>query len=274
MALTVNTNLASMNAMTKLASSGRGLSTSLERLSSGLRINKGADDAAGLAVANNLSAQSSSLKVAHRNASDGVSVIQIAEGATSEVGSIVERMRELGVQSASETLADSERAYIQDEYDELVAEVDRIAAVTEFNGVALGDGTNATLNVQVGIGSTANDQIAVTLGDLNSTTLGIDGLDLSTAASAQATLTTFDTAIDTLNSYHSSYGSAQNRIESAMTNLETYTDNLSSAESVIRDADFATEAAEMAKYQVMQQAGLSVLAQANQMSQGALKLIG
>lgn len=274
MALTVNTNLASMNASTHLQNSTRGLSTALERLSSGLRINRGADDAAGLGVANNLRAANASLKVAHRNASDAISVIQTAEGSAAEVGAIVERMRELAVQSASETLADDERQYIQEEFTQLVSEIDRIAAITNFNGVQLSDGSNVTLSVQVGIGSSADNQIDITLGDLSTTALGVDVLDLSTSLGATTALDTFDTAIDTLNGYHSSYGAVQNRIQSAMRNLETYADNLSSAESVIRDADFAMEAAEMAKFQTMQQAGVSVLAQANQLSQSALKLIG
>lgn len=274
MALTVNTNLASMNASTHLQSSSRGLSTSLERLSSGLRINRGADDAAGLGVANNLRAANASLKVAHRNASDAISVIQTAEGSTSEVGAIVERMRELAVQSSSETLADQERQYIQEEFTQLLGEIDRIAAISNFNGVQLSDGTNATLSVQVGIGSSADNQIDITLGDLGSATLGVDVLDLSTAATAVLALDAFDSAIDTLNAYHSSYGAVQNRIQSATRNLETYSDNLGGAESVIRDADFALEAAEMAKFQTMQQAGVSVLAQANQLSQSALKLLG
>jgi flagellin len=263
-----------MNASTHLQNSSRGLSTSLERLSSGLRINRGADDAAGMGVANNLRAANASLKVAHRNASDAVSVIQTAEGSASEVGAIVERMRELAVQSASETLADDERQYIQEEFTQLVSEIDRIAAITNFNGVQLSDGSNAALSVQVGIGSSADNQIDVVLGDLSAATLGVDVLDLSTSTTASAALTSFDAAIDMLNGYHSSYGAVQNRIQSAMRNLETYSDNLSGAESVIRDADFAMEAAEMAKFQTMQQAGVSVLAQANQLSQSALKLIG
>ncbi len=274
MGLTVNTNLAAMNASRNLSRSSSALNGSLEKLSSGLRINRAADDAAGLAVANNLRATGASLKVAARNASDGVSVIATAEGATAEVGSIVERMRELAVQSASETLAGEERAYIQDEYDQLSAEVDRIASTTSFNGVALGDGTNATLSVQVGTGSTADDQIDITLGDLTTATLGVGAVDLSTAAGAVTALDTFDAAIDTLNGYHSQYGAVQNRLGTAITNLETYSDNLTSAESSIRDADFAAEAAALAKNQVMQQAGVSILSQANSLSQGALRLIG
>lgn len=276
MALTVNTNLSSMSAVVSLNGTNRGLSKVMGNLASGLRINHAGDDAAGLAVAENLDAASRSLVVAQRNANDGISVIQTAEGATGEVGNILKRMRELAVQSASETLADDERAYIQDEFTQLTAEVDRIANVTEFNGVALTDGTNSTLDVQVGINNTTDDTISITLGDLSAGTLGVDtgSVDLSTSGGASTALTDIDAAIDTLNGYRSAFGSVQNRLESALANLETYTVNVSGAESRIRDADFAKEAAELSKFQIMQQAGVAVLGQANQINQGALRLLG
>jgi len=276
MGLTVNTNLAAMNAVKSLNASNKSLQGSLGRIASGSRINKAGDDAAGLAVAENLDAAGRSLKVAQRNANDGISVIQTAEGATGEVGNILKRMRELAVQSASDTLANGERAYIQDEFTQLTAEVGRISSVTEFNGVALGDGSVATINVQVGINDTANDRIAITLGDLRAATLGVDGtsIDMSTSAGGQAALTTLDTAIDTVNGYRSDYGSVQNRLDSSIRNLETYQENLAAAKSSIKDTDFAAEAAEMAKFQIMQQAGQSILGQANQLNQGAIRLIG
>jgi flagellin len=276
MALTVNTNLAAQNGLTNLSRTSASLAGTMERLSSGLRINQAGDDAAGLAVAENLAAARDSLRMASRNANDGVSVIQVAEGATAEVTNIVKRMRELAVQSASETLADSERAYIQDEFEQLAAEIDRIAAVTEFNGLPLADGTNASLEVQVGIHDTADDRIAITLGDLRGATLGVDtgAVDLSTAGGAQTALTAFDTAIDTLNSYRSDYGAVQNRLETAISNLAIYTENMMASESRIRDADFALESADLARFQILQQAGVAVLGQANQISQSALKLLG
>ncbi|MBN2801389.1 MAG: flagellin FliC [Deltaproteobacteria bacterium] len=276
MALTVNTNVATQNALGNLNQTNRSLGSSFRKISSGLRISRAGDDAAGLAVAENLSAASSSLRQAARNTNDGISVIQTAEGATAEVGNILKRMRELAVESSSETLHDDERAYIQDEYVQLAGEVDRISAVTNFNGVALGDGTNTSLDVQVGINNTADDRIAITLGDLTSATLGVDtaSIDLSTSAGAQAALTTIDTGLDTVSGYRSDYGAAQNRLESALANTETYTENISAAESQIRDADFAFETAEMAKFQIMQQAGIAVLGQANSMNQGALRLVG
>jgi flagellin len=274
MALTVNTNIASMNAVGNLNSTTGKLSSTLGRISSGTRITKAGDDAAGLAVAENLSAISQSARAAKRNIGDGVSVVQIAEGATEEVGNIIKRMRELAVQSASETLNDDERTYIQDEYTELSEEINRIAAVTEFNGTQLADGTAATLNVQVGVNDTGDDQIEITLGDLTGGTLGTDGLDLATSGGATAAIGALDTALDTVNQYRSNYGSVQNRLESAARNLDTYSQNVAAAESTIRDADFAYEAAEMSKFQIMQQAGVAALGQANQINSGATRLIG
>ncbi len=276
MAITVNTNIASLKSITNLARTSRNLQGSFERISSGLRISKAADDAAGMGVAENLDAVERSARQAMRNTNDGISVIQTAEGATAEVGNILKRMRELAVQASSETLASTERQYIQDEYLSLESEVERIAQVTEFNGIQLGNGATSVLNVQVGVMDTSNDRLAITLGDLRSTTLGVDSgsIDMSTAAGAQAAITTLDTALDTLNGYRSDYGATQNRLDSALTNMETYAENLASAQSQIRDADFAWETAQLSKHQVMQQAGTSILAQANQVTQAATTLLG
>ena len=275
MALTVNTNIASMNALNNLNKTSRSLAGSFQRISSGLRISEAKDDAAGLGVAENLDASEMSARQAMRNTNDGLSLVQVAEGATAEVGNIIKRMRELAVQSASETLDDDERAYIQDEYLQLAEEVDRIASVTEFNGVTLVEGTNTQIGVQVGISDSASDQINLTMGDLRSTVVGIDtgSIDLSTATGATSALSTLDTALDTINSYRSDYGAMANRLDSALNNLETYTENIAAAQSQIRDADFAYETAEMSKLQIMQQAGLSVLSQANSLNQGVLALI-
>ena len=275
MAIVVNTNTASSNAINQLNKNNRGLQDSFRRISSGLRITKAADDAAGMGVAENLDAAVRSSRVAARNTNDGISVISTAEGATTEVVNIIKRMRELAVQSSSDTLDDDERAYIQDEYEQLAAEVDRIAAVTEFNGVALSDGTNTSIEVQVGVNNTANDRITITLGDLRGTVLGIDtaSLDLSTSSGAQSALDALDTAMDTVGSQRSDLGAVENRLDSALNNLEIYTENLEAAESRIRDADFAYETAELAKNQIMQQAGTSVLAQAKSLTSGALTLL-
>ena len=276
MALTVNTNVSSMAALGHLNRTNSNLESTFSRISSGLRINKAGDDAAGLAVAENLAAEQQSLRQAARNTNDGISVIQTAEGATNEVADILKRMRELAVQSSSDTLANSERAYIQDEYGQLADEVDRISAVTNFNGVALANGSKASLSVQVGIFNTADDRISISLGDLRSTSLGVDSgnMSLASAASAQAALTNLDTSIDSINKIRSDFGSVQNRLESSLNNLHSYTENLAGAESRIRDADFAYETAQMSKYQTMQQAGIAILGQANGLTQGALRLIG
>lgn len=274
MSLTVNTNLSSISAVNNLNRTQSSLSTTFGRISSGLRINKAADDAAGLAVSENLDAVGRSLEAAKRNANDGISVIQTAEGATAEVGSILKRMRELAVQASSETLDTSERAYIQDEVDSLVSEIDRISNVTEFNGVLLTEGTNTGLDIQVGAMDSANDRITVTLGDLGAATLTVNGLDVDDAANAQSSITTIDTAIDSVNQYRSTYGAVQNRLSSALNNLDIYAENIASAKSRITDADFAKEAAELSKLQIMSQAGVAILGQANQVNQGALRLIG
>jgi len=276
MALTVNTNVSSMTALGHLNGTNRNLESTFSRISSGLRINKAGDDAAGLAVAENLAAEQQSLRQAARNTNDGISVIQTAEGATNEVGDILKRMRELAVQSSSETLANSERAYIQDEYTQLAEEIDRISEVTNFNGVSLSNGSKGTVDVQVGIFNTTNDRISISLGDLRATSLGVDSgnMSMSSAGSAQAALTALDTSIDSINKIRSQFGSAQNRLESSLNNLHAYTENLAGAESRIRDADFAFETAQMSKFQTMQQAGIAILGQANGLTQGALRLIG
>jgi flagellin len=280
MALVVNSNPTAMNALGNLNRTNRGLTDTFANISSGLRINNAADDSAGLAVAENLEAEQMSLRQAQRNTNDGISVIQTAEGATNEVGDILKRMRELAVQSSSETLHNNERSYIQDEFEQLTNEVDRISQVTEFNGIHLANsgagltGTNE-MNVQVGIHNSGDDRIAISLGNLEATQLGVSTgtMNLDTIGNARTAITNLDKAIDTVNKYRSQYGSVQNRLENALNNLEVYTENVASSESRIRDADFAHETAEMSKFQVMQQAGVAILGQANGLSQGALRLI-
>jgi flagellin len=217
--------------------------------------------------------------MAKRNANDGIAVIQVAEAATNEVANVLKRMRELAVQSSSETLESTERAYVQAEYTQLHSEIDRISVVTEFNGVKLTNATNTQLDVQVGMYNTADDRVSVNLGDIS--TSGASGLGLATGsvglgtvASAQAAIDRLDTALNTVNDYRSTYGAVQNRLDSAIRSLDTYSQNLKAAESQIRDADFAHEAAEMSKQQIMQQAGTAILGQANQINQGAVRLIG
>ena len=276
MSLVVNTNMASLSAINALGKTQRSLGDTMARLSEGLRITKAADDAAGLGVATNLHAESVSGRQAMRNTNDGISIIQTAEGASDEVVDLLTRMRELAVESSSDTLASTERAYIQDEVTELVSEVARIAAATEFNGIQLSDGSVTSLSVQVGVQNASSSRISITLSDLTTTTLGIGGsstLDMTTAAGARTAIDTLDAALDTVNDYRSGLGATQNRLDSAYSTMETYVENLSAAESQIRDADFAYETAEMTKLQILQQSGIAVLAQAKGMNQGAISLL-
>ena len=273
MSLVVNTNMASLSAIGALGKTQRSLGESMAKLSEGLRITKAADDAAGLGVATNLHAESVSGRQAMRNTNDGISIIQTAEGASDEVVDLLTRMRELAVESSSDTLASTERAYIQDEVTELVSEVARIAAATEFNGIQLSDGSTTSLSVQVGVQNSASSRISITLSDLTTTTLGVGSLDMTTASGARTAIDTLDNALDTVNDYRSGLGATQNRLDSAYTTMETYVENLSAAESQIRDADFAYETAEMTKLQILQQSGIAVLAQAKGMNQGAISLL-
>jgi flagellin len=274
MSLTVRTNLAAIMGSGQLDSTSKNLSLSLARVSSGLRITKAADDAAGLGVATNLQAQSVSTSQAMRNANDGISIIQTAEGAQNEVIDILQRMRELAVQSSSETLEDSERSYIQDEFTSLRSEISRISAVTEFNGLTLSD-DDKTVNVQVGIQSSTSSRIAITLGDLGTSALEVDSdVSLSTSGGAQAAIDTIDTALDTVNGYRSDLGAVQNRLDSALNNAQTFLESVEGARSQIQDADYADETAEMTKFQIMQQAGIAALAQAKNMNQSVISLLG
>ena len=274
MSLTVRTNLAAIMGSGQLNSTSKNLSLSLSRVSSGLRITKAADDAAGLGVATNLQAQSVSTSQAMRNANDGISIIQTAEGAQNEVIDILQRMRELAVQSSSETLENSERSYIQDEFTSLRSEISRISAVTEFNGLKLSD-SDQTVNVQVGIQSATSSRIAISLGDLGTSALEIDSdVSLSTSGTAQAAIDTIDTALDTVNGYRSDLGAVQNRLDSALNNAQTFLESVEGARSQIQDADYADETAEMTKFQIMQQAGIAALAQAKNMNQSVISLLG
>lgn len=276
MALTVNTNVGALKAVGQLNKTQSSLGNTLGRISSGLRVNKAADDAAGLAVATNLNTIARSGKQAMRNANDGISIIATAEGAAKEVTNILDRMRELAVQSSSDTLADDERAYLDSEFDELSAEIQRISASTEFNGVQLADGTTTQLEVQVGTQNATTSRLTISLGDLTATTLGVDttAIDLSSASGARSAIDAIDDAIDDVNSYRAGYGAVENRINSSLRNMETYVENLSAAQSQIMDADFAHETSEMTKFQIMQQAGVAALAQARNMNSSVSQLLG
>jgi len=251
------------------------LSHTLAKISGGLRVTKAADDAAGSAVASNLNTVARSGKQAMRNANDGISIIQTAESATYEVLNILDRMRELAVQSSSETLDNSERSYINDEFEQLSDEIERIAQATEFNDLRLADGTHTTLSVQVGVTSGTESQLDITLGDLSVTTLGVDTttVDLTTATQAQSAIDDIDNAIDSVNSVRADYGAVQNRIDSSIANMTTYVESLTAAKSQIMDTDYASETAEMTRLQVMQQAGVAALAQARTINQSVISLL-
>jgi flagellin len=248
------------------------LSDNFAKLSSGLRITKAADDAAGLAVSESMRADIRSLGSAQRNINDGISMVQTAESSLAEIGSSLSRMRELAVQASSEVLQDSERAYLNTEFVALGVEITRIADVTEFNGQKLSNAAS-TLNVQVGIRNSADDRIGVSLQASTATNLAINSTKINVASSAQAAITTMDTAIDSNNASRASYGSVQNTLSSALHNLESYSENLVAAESSIRDVDFASETADMTRNSIFQQAGVAVLAQANVSGQVALQLL-
>lgn len=275
MTMAVRTNIAAMMAGGQLGRTNSALSSSLGRISSGLRINSASDDAAGLGVATNLETQVNSTRQSIRNSNDGISIIQTAEGATNEVTDILQRMRELAVQSSSETLDNDERAYIQTEFTQLTAEVARIANVTEFNGISLANNSVTSLDVQVGINNSSNDRISITLGDLRATALGVDtgSVSLSTASGAQAALTTIDTALDSVNSIRSTFGAVQNRLDSAINNATVNSEQLSGARSAIQDTDFATETSNLTRLQIMQQAGVASLAQAKNINQSVISLL-
>jgi len=273
MAITVKTNTAVGNVLTDLNKTGRSLNRSFERISSGLRIARAADDAAGLGVAENLRAAHTSATVAARNANDGMSILSVAEGAATEVGNILVRLRELAVQASSETLGSSERTYADEEHDALVSEIGRIAAVTEYNGIGLA-GATTTIDVQIGIDDSTNNRIGIVTGDLRASALGINALDLSTATGAQAALSLLDVAIGSVSGIRADYGVTENRLNSALNNLETFIETTTAAESVIRDADFGKETAALTQNQILQQAGVSVLQQAKTINQAAISLLG
>lgn len=280
MAISVVTNTASLAAQRNLNNTQMRLGQSVGRLSSGLRINQASDDAAGLGISENLKADIRSLSQASRNANDGVSLAQVAEGSMNEITGIVSRMRELAMQAANGTLGATERSYIDTEFDQLSAEINRLSGATEFNGQKLIDGSaSAGLTMQIGIQNTANDRLSMSIGRLVTSTLGstslhIGSVSMSTATNAQRALGALDTAIQQLSNARAKVGAFQNRMSITVSNLNVAHENLSAANSRIRDVDVASESAELTKQQILSQAGVSVLSQANALPQAALSLIG
>jgi len=269
----INTNVKALVASNAMNINSRNMAQTMQSLSTGSRINSAADDAAGLGVADSLRADHHSADQAARNVNDGISMIGVAEGATNEISNILTRLRELAVQSSSETLANTERAYINDESTALLAEIDRIAAVTEFNGVLLSDGSTTAMDVQVGINNSVNDRITITLGDLRASNIGVSSIDLSTATGAQNAIAMIDAGISSVSSFRSDFGAIENRLGSALNNIETYSEATKGAESAIRDADFGIETAVLTQNQILQQAGVSILAQAKNLNSSALTLL-
>jgi flagellin len=277
MGLRINTNVQSLRAQNSLAKVEQAKSDNLAKLSSGTRINKAGDDAAGLAISEKLKANIRGTQQATRNAGDGISLIQTAEGGLNEVSNILIRLRELSVQSASDTIGDQERKFSDLEFKQLTSEVERIATSTQFNGKNLLSGEGDTMDFQIGImNDEKNDRLSYKPQESSARAadLGIAELGVSTKADAQNNLEKIDTALNSVNGNRASLGALQNRLQSTISNLEVRTENLSAANSRIRDTDVAVESAEMTKNQILSQSSISVLAQANNSGSAALKLIG
>ena len=280
MSLIVNTNLFSLNAQRNIGRVQSGVGTAVERLSSGLRVNSAKDDAAGLAISMKLTAHVRSLNQAVRNAQDGISVVQTAEGGMNEIHNILTRMRELSIQAANGLLSSADRTALNNEFGDLKNEISRISDTTEFNGLKLLDGTLSAsgVSLQVGINNTANDRISITgstFGDIDASALGLSGTQSSieTAANAQSMLALVDSAIANVSTRRGNLGGVQNRLGSTIANLSIAAENLSAANSRIADADFAIETANLTRNQIILQAGVAVLAQANVLPQYALQLL-
>ena len=284
MGFSVNTNVSALNTYRNLTSTQNSQSKSLEKLSSGLRINRAADDAAGLSIAEGLKAQVNGYSVAARNAQDGISVVQTAEGALGEAQSILQRMRDLSVQAVNDTNNADARTAISSELGELADELDRIVDSTNFNGIDLLKSTATDLTVQVGAEGTGDGNtitIDLTTNDLQTVieagvynTAGGSSLTVNTAANAQAAIETIDTALKAVSTARSGLGATQNRLEYAISNINVATENLTSAESRIRDVDMAKEMMNYSRTNILSQAGTAMLAQANQASSGVLQLLG
>ena len=274
MGMSIRTNISALDAQKNLMGTENDLNSSLAKLSSGFRITKASDDAAGLAISVNLGAQIRSYNQSVRNANDAINVVQTADSSLNETQNILTRLRELASQSASSGVSNTERGYIQNEVDGLISEVDRIANATEYNGVALLN-TSAALTFQVGIRNVAaNDQIVVTTQSATATTLGISALSLATLTGAQGALGAIDTALQSVSSTRATLGAQQNRFNTVISVATEASVSLSSAKSRIMDVDVAEETSNMSRTQILMQAGVSVLSQANQLPQVALKLLG
>lgn len=277
MGMRISTNLSSITAQRNMVNSQREINKSMAQLASGSRITKAADDAAGLAISESLKSQMRSFTQAGRNANDGISLVQTAEGGLSEVTNILTRLRELGIQASSDTVGDKERGFLNNEVQQLVQEVDRISNSTRFGTTELINGSGDSFEFQVGINADpTNDRISYNAADTNATadSLGVSGFDFSSKSGAQDALTTVDEALSKVSGMRANLGALQNRLQVTGDNIGVMFENLSAANSRIRDTDVAASSSEMTKNNILNQANTSVLAQANMMPQAALKLIG
>lgn len=276
MGISLRTNIASIQANNSLSKTNDRLAKSMEKLSSGLRINRSGDDAAGLAISEKFQADLRSLQQLKRNANDGISLIQVAEGAMSEISGILIRMRELAVQGATDTVSSDQKSFLQKEINELKAEVDRIGNTATFNGITLLGGAyqgTSSLTFQVGLTGETTQQISVSLSTMSAEALSIQSIILTNSDDARNSLSILDDAILNLNAVRAVLGSAQNRLQVTINNMSTQYTNVSAANSRIRDVDVAEETATMSRNQILMQSGVSVLAQANQIPQLALSLL-
>lgn len=276
MGMRISTNTTALKAQQALSITKRGLDKTFEKLSSGSRINKAADDVSGLSISENLKSNMRGLKQANRNAQDGISLLQIGEGALSEVGNILVRMRELSMQAASDTVGDRERNMVAQEYNQLINEINRIAQVTEFNGTPLLNGSGNDIHFQINTkNSESGDRIVfdTSKSDIRAEALGVQFTGVNDKYSAQDSLAVIDNAIQQVASVRADFGSIQSRLNATVENINTGLENLATTNSRIRDADIAEESSDMAKKNIMLQAGTSVLAQANQQPGLALSLL-
>lgn len=270
--MVVQHNLSAMNTNRQMGTITSSLQKSTEKLSSGYKINRAGDDAAGLSISEKMRSQIRGLNKAATNAQDGISLIQVAEGALNETHSILQRMNELATQAANDTNVSADRTAIQAEMDQLTSEIDRIQSTTQFNTKNLLDGKFTGKNLQVG--ALSGQVIKISISDMNSTGIGVDGLKVSDNGVAGTAMSKIQEAITKVSTQRSELGAVQNRLEHTINNLNTTSENTSSAESRIRDTDMASEMVEYSKNNILQQAGQSMLAQANQQNQGVLSLLG
>lgn len=277
MGLRIGTNVAALNAQKNLYMTQINSNRSMARLASGFRINQASDDAAGLAISENLKAQIRGMRQANRNANDGISLVQVAEGSLNEVSNMLIRLRELGVQASSDTIGETERKFLDVEYQQLKSEIQRITEATVFNGYELLNGTGGLIDIQVGTNNDPfRDRISFNTAAANASTdaLGITAESVGTKEGAQMSLDIVDKALTSVNAIRANFGALQNRLVSTSNNLLIADENLSAANSRIRDTDIASETSEMTRNNILLQAGVSVLGQANQSQQLALKLLG